>query len=303
MKILLDQAYSFCQKGQRDYQEDARWPDTDIPMLSQRFFIVCDGVGGCECGEVASSTVCRAMARSMDGLDYSKDFTTAVFSKIFDAAYDALDDIRNEANEDMATTMTMLCFHAGGCTMAHVGDSRIYQFRKSEGIIYRSNDHSLTNKLVHEGLLSPEQAVNHSQGNVITRYMSSVGKDEERWEATVVTTKDIQEGDTFILCTDGVTHCVTDEQLMEILNDDCSDEAKVSHIAEICRNSQDNNTYYLVRVKNVVEECNDNCDGNKSSLTKRLKQNVFHATEVKSIQKKQKRSFFDKIMNFINYKK
>lgn len=60
MKIHLHEAHSFCQLGQRANQEDARWPDTDAPDTAQRFFVVCDGVGGNEKGEVASTKDVRA---------------------------------------------------------------------------------------------------------------------------------------------------------------------------------------------------------------------------------------------------
>ena len=61
MEIKLAQAYSFCQLGQRKNQEDARCPNTDVIDEKQRFFVVCDGVGGSEKGEVASSTVCHSI--------------------------------------------------------------------------------------------------------------------------------------------------------------------------------------------------------------------------------------------------
>ena len=71
MEIKLAQAYSFCQLGQRKNQEDARWPNTDIIDEKQRFFVVCDGVGGSEKGEVASSTVCHSIQEALSHVDLS----------------------------------------------------------------------------------------------------------------------------------------------------------------------------------------------------------------------------------------
>ena len=74
MKILLGQAYSFHQIGQRDNQEDARYPDADIAPNEQRFFVVCDGVGGSNKGEVASNAVCESFGNSLSEFDFDKSF-------------------------------------------------------------------------------------------------------------------------------------------------------------------------------------------------------------------------------------
>lgn len=302
MRIILDQPYTFCQKGQREYQEDARCPDTDLPLLSQRFFIVCDGVGGCEQGDVASSTVCRTMAKSLEHVDFSKDFTTNDFSQIIDTAFNALDAKANDSNSDMATTMVFVCFHAGGCTMAHIGDSRIYQYRKDEGIIYRSEDHSLVNSLVHNGNLSPEEAESHPKGNVITRYMSPVNDDEERWETTMVTTDDVKPDDIFILCTDGVNRCVTDNQLIDILNSEISNEDKTKQIAAECLYSSDNNTCILIPVKEVWGKQDESLEPANNVETKKISKSPYKAIEVRSEKKEKNKCFFQKLKEMFNIK-
>lgn len=251
MEIKLNQAYSFHQVGKRDYQEDSRFPDVDKPSASQRFFVVCDGVGGCDKGEVASRTVCKAFDKALKDFDFTKDFTNEDFSHVLDAAYNALDAIANQENQEMATTLTFACFHGGGCTMAHIGDSRIYQIRPSEGIVYRSDDHSMVNTMVHNGVLTPEQAINHPQGNVITRYMEPVDSDQNRCMATVMRTVDVVAGDYFFLCSDGVLHCVSDEELVDILFSEGSDEEKIKKIAAQSKDSEDNNTAYMISVAEV----------------------------------------------------
>lgn len=300
MKISLNQSYSFCQKGLRDYQEDCRWPNSDIPISTQRFFIVCDGVGGCNKGELASQTVCEAMAKSMEQIDLSKGLSPKQFSMILDSAYDALDVSMNDSNRDMATTMTFLCFHSGGCTMAHIGDSRIFHYRKGEGIIYKSNDHSLINHMVHEGKLSPEQAVNHPKRNVIMRYMSPVEDDEERWEATMTTTSDIAPDDIFILCTDGVTQCVDDKSLMDILESKCSDKNKLDKIAAECFYSTDNNTCILVSI-NGVSECAGETSETDCINTKRLKHKVYKTLEIESHKPIPQKGFIRYLKQFFNF--
>jgi protein phosphatase len=301
MEIQLNAAYSFCQRGRRDYQEDSRYPDVDNTTGSQRFFIVCDGVGGCEKGEVASQTVCQAMGKAMKGVNLGIDFTNNHFHNVLDAAYHALDKIADDSNRDMGTTMTFVCFHAGGCTMAHIGDSRIYQIRPSEGIIYRSDDHSLVNSLVHNGMLTPDEANSHPQRNVITRYMEAVEADQNRCTATVMRTEDVKAGDYFLLCTDGVLHCISDDELQLLLLSDKSDEEKMKELAGICLDSEDNNTAWLISIQSVTptEEADSDNDATESEATKRLTMKTRQQEEIESVQAKntQLKKWFNKIFN------
>ena len=79
MEILLSQPYSFCQLGKRSNQEDARFPDANEPRSPGRVFVVCDGVGGQEKGEVASRLVADTIGHEMLRVDLSKPFGTAGF--------------------------------------------------------------------------------------------------------------------------------------------------------------------------------------------------------------------------------
>lgn len=254
MKITLSQPYSFCQPGKRDNQEDARFPDCDVPPHPLPFFLVCDGVGGHEKGEIASRTVCQAFARHLGRFDWTGDFSLKDFSQALDYAYSSLYKAMRKETKEMATTLTFVCFHSQGATAAHIGDSRIYHIRPQVGILYRSDDHSLVNALVHSGNLTPQEAENHPQGNYITRCMGYVGPDEERSGATVLQIADIEAGDYFLLCTDGVLHQVEEEKLVETLSGPLSDAEKSKQLAAWSKDSIDNNTAYLIPVKEVAKE-------------------------------------------------
>lgn len=252
MHIHIHTALSFCQLGRRDHQEDARWPQADKADDKQRFFLVCDGVGGNAKGEVASQAVCQAFAEAMRKEPVEGDFTNERFAEVLNQAYTALDRLSNADNEGMATTLTFLCLHGRGATMAHIGDSRIYHIRPAEGILYRSDDHSLVNSMVHNGVVTPEEGTDHPQQNVITRYMEAVDKEHYRHQATVMRTDNIQAGDCFLLCSDGVGHCLGDDELLSILNQPDTDEAdKMEQIARRSADSSDNNTAWLVFVDEV----------------------------------------------------
>lgn len=269
MEILLKQPYSFCQKGRRSNQEDARFPDDDSPQGVKPAFVVCDGVGGQDKGEVASRTVADAIGDYMDNVDLTKPFDASDFSKVLEYVYIRLNKVMGHDNREMATTMTFVCFHGNGVFCAHMGDSRIYHIRPGVGILYQSEDHSLVNALVHSGNITPEEAINHPQSNVITRCIGYVEKGIEKPSATTMQIEDVEDGDYFFLCSDGVLHKVDDSNLYNILSSDNSDKDKIEQIADLSKGSSDNNTAYLICVEKVINanENKDDADNNDVSDT------------------------------------
>ncbi len=252
MKIHLSQPYSFIRQGKRSNQEDARFPDADMPQGPGVAFVVCDGVGGHDKGEVASTTVCRAAADFMKGFDPSWSFGAPEFAALMERVYARLDQAAG-APTDMGTTMTFVCFNAAGAFCAHIGDSRIYHVRPGSGILYRSEDHSLVNALVHSGNLTPEEAIGHPQSNIITRCISP-GKSTT---ASAIQIRDIDAGDYFFMCTDGVLHQIDDARLCGILSSGCGDAEKMSRIEALSSGSDDNNTAYLIGVRDVVHDMDE----------------------------------------------
>jgi protein phosphatase len=252
MEISLRQPYSFCQVGRRGNQEDARYPDDDTPQDCKPAFIVCDGVGGQDKGEIASRTVADAIGKYMLKVDLTTPFTDRTFQKVLDYAYSSLNKQFEAVSREMATTLTFVCFHKNGAFCAHMGDSRIYHVRPGVGIIYQSEDHSLVNALVHSGNLTPEEAINHPKSNVITRCMGYAEKGAARPTATTIQIDDIEAGDYFFLCTDGVLHKLDDTELLTIFSSDKTDKEKINLIATKSKNSSDNNTAYLIGIESVV---------------------------------------------------
>lgn len=252
MIVDIDSVYSFHQIGKRENQEDSRFPDVDRPEPDTPVFVVCDGVGGCEKGEVASATVCESIGKTMENHNNQDDFYDKDFQYVLRKAYDAMDEASNPSNKGMGTTLTFLAPHSKGVLAAHIGDSRIYQIRPDEGIIYRSEDHSLVNALLRSGNISPEQVKDHPKRNVITRCMSANDGVRDRDDATVVNLQDIAPGDYFLLCSDGVTSVWDDEDLIELYSSDKPDEEKIRILAERSRESDDNNTAIQIHVGMVT---------------------------------------------------
>lgn len=258
MKFHLYQPLAINELGGRQNQEDAIYPLMGEVSADSRVFVVCDGMGGLDKGEVASDAVSHALGHLADVIrDAVPVFTDEDFRQCLSKAYDALDaaDVNNEAQ--MGTTMTFLCFHDGGCMVAHIGDSRIYHLRPSlgdcRGILFRSRDHSLVQQLYEQGEISFEEMRTSPKKNIILKAMQP--HQPARTEATIVHIDDVEPGDYFYLCTDGMLERMDDAALMSIFADDSTtDEQKRQQLIDATANNADNHSAYLIHIKDVEED-------------------------------------------------
>ena len=242
--------YALNEIGGRSNQEDSIFPVKGEANESTRLFLVCDGMGGHENGEVASGLVCSTFGKLLANVDH-EGFTVEMFLDALNEAYDALDreDPDPQSMRKMGTTLTFLHLNDHEVVVAHMGDSRVYHVRPSEqnAIIYQSSDHSLVNELVRAEIITPEEALTHPRRNVITRAMQP--KLDPRHKADVRTFNDVQAGDYFFLCSDGVLESVSNDALVEILRRDVADVEKIEAVKALCAaSSRDNFSAYLVPV-------------------------------------------------------
>lgn len=255
----------------RPHQEDSLYPEHGKATAADRLFIVCDGMGGHDAGEVASAAVCETMSEYI--LKHHPDaegaFTVADLNAAISAAFDALDLRDTGAEKKPGTTMTALKLHDRGYTAAHMGDSRIYHIRpgrtaKETEIVFRTEDHSLVNDLVKVGELTTEEAKTFRQKNVITRAMQP--NMERRPKADIYESADVRAGDYFFLCSDGMLEHTNDDNLRWIFSDDGGDDAeKVSTLKRATDNNRDNHTAIIVH---IVEVINPLSDGGEMTNTK-----------------------------------
>lgn len=246
--------YSMYELGARSNQEDSLYPLPQELTCAARNFVLCDGMGGHDSGEVASDAVCRAMGLCADTYnDGTSLFTADEFRAILSKAYDALDERDTHATKKMGTTMTFLSFHAGGCLVAHIGDSRVYHLRPGSGILFETRDHSLVNDLIKIGELTEESAKDFPQKNVITRVMQP--NMERRSRADIKEITDVRSGDYFFMCSDGVNETMESCNIANVLLDEnLGDNDKMRIIKEVTQTSRDNHTAFLIRVVNVDGE-------------------------------------------------
>lgn len=269
MNIYIRQPLGFSEIGRKDNQEDRVYPSFESVTKDQKFFILCDGMGGHDHGEVASTLVSEALGHYFESHIPEDGIVTAdMFNEALASAYDALDEADNgEDQKKMGTTMTCLYLHRCGYLVAHIGDSRIYHIRptasvagKALGVRYQSSDHSLVNDLLKIGELTEEEAVNFPQKNVITRAMQP--HLSRRYKADVYSFSDVKAGDYFFLCCDGIIEQLTNQRLCEILGDGkLNDKEKLAAIkAESDGKTKDNYTCWLIPVDKVDAEMGDVVD-------------------------------------------
>ena len=228
------------------------------PHTDQRLFIVCDGMGGHDRGEVASRIVCQTMSQTLlKEATIEGAFNDSMIHQAVDKALEALteEDNPNEVKK-MGTTMALLKFHAQGATIAHIGDTRVYQFRPATSgrppqVMFCTKDHTVVNDMVQRGQISYAQAKVSNRKHILSRSMMSQQGYHPVAEIDHIT--DIQPGDIFMLCTDGVFENLDHQTLCDIVTDpNYSDVELTQRLLHECLHNRDNHTAYIVRVKDVL---------------------------------------------------
>jgi protein phosphatase len=190
----------------------------DNYVVAPPLFAVADGMGGAQAGEVASQLAASALeAGHSDGLDGTKGIDALIQEanrRIFDRAS------TDPTASGMGTTMTVALVEGMTVAIGHVGDSRAYLVR-GEQMEQLTEDHSLVNELLKSGKLSEEEAQIHPQRSVITR---AVGTDPD--VDVDGFTIEAEEGDVFLICSDGLSDMVEDEEILEVLHADRDDLEK-----------------------------------------------------------------------------
>jgi PPM family protein phosphatase len=190
----------------------------DNYVVAPPLFAVADGMGGAQAGEVASRLAASALegegSDGLQGLERIDALIQEANRRIYDRAS------TDPAASGMGTTMTVALVEGMTVALGHVGDSRAYLVR-GEQMEQLTDDHSLVNELLKSGRLSEEEAHVHPQRSVITRAVGTdpdVDVDGFSIEA--------EEGDVFLLCSDGLTDMVEDEEILELVHEHRDDLEK-----------------------------------------------------------------------------
>jgi len=227
----------------RDINQDAILVDHDLNL-----FIVADGMGGHKGGEVASAL---AVETVQEVVGKKKGEPKLSPRKVLSEAYrEASSRIHHKSTFEspelmgMGTTMVLFWEHRGRVYLGNVGDSRAYMFM-GPNLWQLTEDHSLINEQVRAGVITEEEAPHVVGRNVITR---SVGF--ERDVMVDVLEREPQPGETYLLCSDGLSGLVTAERLHEILTHTPPEEIVAKCIREAkAAGGDDNISVIVIRAK------------------------------------------------------
>ncbi len=224
---------------QRRHNEDSLL--ARIPL-----FVVADGMGGAQAGEVASHIAVETFADGLGDGDTRPEERLAERVRAANAHIYELSQA-NAEQAGMGTTLTAVYVGEDEIAIAHVGDSRAYCLRDGE-LLRLTDDHSLVDELLRQGRLTPEEAEDHPQRSIITR---ALGPEPEVEVDT--RTHRARSGDVYLLCSDGLTSMVHEARVAEILNQEPDlQQAGADLIAAAnAAGGRDNITVLLFRVEEV----------------------------------------------------
>ncbi len=203
--------YVYTNKGGRENNEDSV---KSFFKDERGIFVLADGLGGHDSGEVASELVCELVFDAFKKIEDVSLYETEL-PQILENVNDELKKAQAEPNqENMKTTLTALSINGKKGFMCHIGDSRIYHFRNSV-IKQKTNDHSVTYMKYLSGDISYKDIYTDEDRSSLLKVL---GKDDVKYDASPL---DIQEGDAFLLCSDGFWEYVYDEEmLIDLLKSD-----------------------------------------------------------------------------------
>lgn len=223
----------FTDKGARPINEDAA---QCFQNNENACFVLCDGLGGHGMGDFASSLVVNIFGKQLSEATDMRQFLDQAFS----AAQEKLmmEQRERHALQKMKTTAVALATDGKSAYIGHVGDSRLYVFRKNK-IKLRTKDHSIPQMLVLSGEIKESEIRNHPDRNIVLRAMG-IEWDEPKYE--LLPPIPLKKCDAFLLCSDGFWELIEDERMCELLKDADTPEKWLNDMVdEVRKNGVDRN--------------------------------------------------------------
>jgi protein phosphatase len=208
----MSESLSFRAAGRSDVGL-VRNNNEDSGFIGKHFLLVADGMGGHAAGELASSTTVAIVAQ----VDNNKEKLEDLESKLIDIPKVITKELKNAINKDssragMGTTLTAAVIQENQLKISHVGDSRAYLVRNKQ-ISRITKDQTYIQSLIDNNEITESEAKNHPQRSLLLQAIDGITE-----SIPVITSTEILENDKIILCSDGLTNVVTDEEILEIVN-------------------------------------------------------------------------------------
>lgn len=254
MRIVIDQPQGFWDVGRRTKQQDSIYPTIQGFCADNHFFIICDGMGGHVDGEIASDIVVKSLVQNFN-LFVDSGQSIEAFNLLLEKAWNDLDAYYDVdlGDRQMGTTLAFLSFTDKGYLAAHIGDSRIYHIRPANvtQFIYKSSDHSQVEGLINDGTLTQLEALTYKAKNILNKAMIP----QQRYQAEIFEGSDVEKGDYFMLCSDGVLECLTDEMIRFIFAPYRNVDEISNLIHQHCMKlSNDNNSCIIIPVLGINDQ-------------------------------------------------
>ncbi len=228
--------------------------DAFLVLPDRRLYAVADGMGGHAAGNIASALAIRmletAFARAPSPR-IGRDTLAARLAAAFVDANAAImaRSVQRPSETGMGTTLTALATMRSEplCLIAHIGDSRAYRFRPADtstALVQLTRDHTWVQQQVEAGALSPAEARVHPWSSILTRVLGM----EQPGDADIIVA-DALPGDTFLLCSDGLTGMMTDDEIATILTQPLALQDIASQLIDAANGAggRDNVTVALLR--------------------------------------------------------
>lgn len=251
--MKAEKIYHLFEIGQKRVQEDYIWPIAGEATVNDKVFIVCDGSGSVDNGEIASKLICQFMAAKI--LKYPEyKISEELIDKLLTEARERLITYAREykLDTDLTTTFSMLILYDQKVLMSWFGDSRIYHVRDGE-ILFKSEDISQVHELMHEDEISGEESNLQLSQEAVSHNIkadSSPINAQARW------VEDVRDGDYFLLCSKGLLEGVTDEDIKSLLrqNDQENIDLANSFRELSAEKTMDNYSMYLINASAGVQK-------------------------------------------------
>lgn len=229
--------------------EQCKLSESAISRASRLTASVCDGMGGEAFGEEASLIAVETISK-YDRKEWSEKTIDAC---IQEANRRVCETIR-QRGERSGSTMCLLLLSGNQATAINLGDSRIYFFRKRE-LKQLSIDHSVVGRMIRQGQITEAEARKHPRRHQITQYLG-IEPEEMRLSPSITESITVLEGDRFLLCSDGLTDMLTDQEIRDVLQTESDTDIAATKLKEraIAAGGRDNVTIVLIDIMDDGEE-------------------------------------------------